>query len=65
LRLAVLALAGWTIGVWVVRSVGIATGDHSAAFTAVHLLLATISIALAARGWRQVTEIESTGPARQ
>jgi hypothetical protein len=46
-RSAVLALVGWTIGVWAVRSVGIATGDHSAAFVIVHLALATISIALA------------------
>jgi cobalamin synthase len=46
LELAVKALAGWTIGVWVTRSFGIATGDHSAAFVTVHLVLAVISIAL-------------------
>ncbi len=46
-RPAVIALAGWTVGVWVVRSIGIATGDHEAAFVIVHLVLAAISIALA------------------
>ena len=45
---AVKALAGWTIGVWVVRSVGIATADHAAGFIAVHLALAVVSIGLAA-----------------
>jgi hypothetical protein len=44
--LAVKALAGWTIGVWVTRSFGIATGDHDAAFIAVHLVLAVVSIVL-------------------
>src|SRR5687768_13162082 len=34
---AVTALAGWTIGVWVVRAVGIAAGDHEAAFVIVHV----------------------------
>ncbi|MEO6318559.1 MAG: hypothetical protein ABIP36_07240 [Acidimicrobiales bacterium] len=45
-RSAVLALAGWTIAVWAFRSVGIATGDHEAAFIAVHLVLAVVSVAL-------------------
>lgn len=40
--------AAWTTGVWVVRGVGIALGDHDAAFIAVHLVLAVVSIALAA-----------------
>ena len=44
--LAVKALAGWTIGVWLFRAFGIATGDHDAAFVAVHLVLAVVSIAL-------------------
>jgi len=43
---AVKGLAGWTVGVWITRSVGIATGDHAGAFIAVHLVLAVISIAL-------------------
>jgi hypothetical protein len=54
----VLVLAGWTIAVWIVRSIGIATADHDGAFIAVHLALALISIGLAAlaiREERQVT----------
>lgn len=47
-RVLVLALAGWTTVVWVVRAAGIATGDHDAAFVAVHLVLAVVSIGLAA-----------------
>lgn len=42
------ALAGWTVVVWMVRSVGIAFGDHDAAFIAVHLFLAAVSLTLAA-----------------
>lgn len=45
--LAVKVLAGWTIGVWITRTIGIATGDHEASFIAVHLVLAVISCALA------------------
>jgi hypothetical protein len=55
LQPAVGALAGWTIVVWVVRAAGIATGDHDAAFVAVHLVLAVVSIALATLAWRTVT----------
>jgi cobalamin synthase len=51
---AVKALAGWTIGVWVVRSFGIATGDHEGAFIAVHLVLAAVSITLAVLAVREV-----------
>jgi len=47
LGLAVKVLAGWTIGIWAVRSVGIATGDHEASFIIVHLVLAVVSCALA------------------
>lgn len=54
LWLSVLVLTGWTVGVWVVRSVGIATGDHSAGFIAVHLLLAVVSIGLSALALREV-----------
>ncbi|MGQ0434478.1 MAG: hypothetical protein ACT452_18990 [Microthrixaceae bacterium] len=45
---AVLVLAGWTIGVWATRSVGLVRGDHDAAFVAVHLALAIVSCALSA-----------------
>jgi len=41
------ALAGLSVVVWLVRGVDIALGDHSAAFVAVHLVLAAVSISLA------------------
>jgi hypothetical protein len=47
-------LGGWTIAVWVVRSIGIATADHDGAFIAVHLVLAVISGALALLAIRDV-----------
>ena len=47
------ALAGWTIGVWLARSVGIATGDHAMAFVAVHLGLAGVSIVLSVLALRE------------
>lgn len=52
-RLAVGVLGAWTIVVWIVRSVGIATGGHDGAFVAVHLVLAVVSAALAALAWRE------------
>jgi hypothetical protein len=55
LRPSVVALAGWTTVVWVVRAAGIATGGHDAAFIAVHVVLAVVSIALAVLAWRAVT----------
>jgi hypothetical protein len=51
-RSAVGALAAWTVVVWVVRAVGIALGDHDTAFVVVHLVLAVVSVALAAVAWR-------------
>jgi hypothetical protein len=54
--LAVKALAGWTIGVWVVRSIGIATADHDAGFIAVHLVLAVISMVLAGLAVRETAD---------
>ncbi len=41
------AFAVWTTGVWVVRSVQIASNGHEAAFVAVHTVLAIVSISLA------------------
>jgi hypothetical protein len=42
-------LAAWTIAVWLVRGVDIALlGDHDIAFVVVHLMLALVSILLAA-----------------
>jgi hypothetical protein len=57
LGLATLALAGWTVVVWIVRGVDIATGDHSAGFVVVHLALGVISIALAAVAVRSVAQL--------
>lgn len=45
-RPAVLALAGWTVAVWLVRGTGIVVGDHDTAFKVVHAVLAVVSIAL-------------------
>lgn len=54
LRPAVVVLAGWTSAVWIVRAFGIATGDHEAAFVAVHVVLAVVSIMLSALAVRAV-----------
>jgi hypothetical protein len=54
LRPAVLGLAAWTTGVWVVRSVTIVAGDRSVGFKVVHGVLAVVSIALAAWAARSV-----------
>lgn len=43
----VVAFALWTIGVWVVRVVGIAGNGHGVAFVVVHAVLAVVSIGLA------------------
>ena len=52
----VVALAAWTVAVWVVRAVDITLlSDHDAAFVAVHLVLAVVSVALAAWAARAVT----------
>lgn len=48
-RATVCGLAGWTVAVWVLRAVDIALlSDHDAGFVVVHLVLAVVSIALAA-----------------
>ena len=52
-RRAVLALAAWTVAVWGVRGVDIALlSDHETAFVVVHLVLAVVSVALAAAATR-------------
>jgi hypothetical protein len=51
------ALSIWTMTVWVVRSIGIAAADHSGAFIAVHLVLAVISIGMAALALREVIKL--------
>jgi hypothetical protein len=54
LRPATLALAVWTIAVWLVRGTGILLADHDGGFKAVHMALAGISIGLAALAVRSV-----------
>ena len=58
--LAVRGLAGWTVAVWLVRSVGIAAGDHEAAFITVHLVLAAVSVILAAFAVREVATVSAS-----
>jgi hypothetical protein len=60
---AVLALAGWTVGVWVVRDVGILTGDHAVGFKVVHTVLAVVSIALSVLAWREAEPVREREPA--
>jgi hypothetical protein len=60
---AVKVFAGWTIGVWVTRSIGIATGDHDAAFVIVHLVLAVVSIALSLLAVREESRAAVPAPA--
>lgn len=54
LRGSVAALAALTIGVWLVRAVDIALGDHSVGFIVVHVALAVVSIGLAVPSVRAV-----------
>jgi hypothetical protein len=53
-RVAVAALGLLSVGVWAVRGIDIALGDHSVGFIAVHLVLAVVSAALAWMAWRSV-----------
>lgn len=53
-RRALLALAGWTVAVWVVRSTAMLAGDWDAGFKVVHTLLALVSIALAVLALRSI-----------
>lgn len=53
LRAAVGALGVWSVLVWVVRSVGIATADHDLGFVVVHLVLAVVSALLSGLAWRE------------
>ncbi len=53
-RLAVLALAALTAVVWLIRGVDIALGDHEAAFIAVHVVLALVSVSFAAAATKRV-----------
>ncbi|MGI9599010.1 MAG: hypothetical protein ACR2QK_22795 [Acidimicrobiales bacterium] len=58
LSLAVLVLAVLTVVVWLIRGVDIALGDHEAAFIAVHIVLAVVSIGLAALAARRVLAVD-------
>jgi peptidoglycan/LPS O-acetylase OafA/YrhL len=59
---AVGALAGWTIVVWVVRGIGILAADHDLGFKAVHTALAVVSIVLAVLAWRETRRQTSRPP---
>jgi hypothetical protein len=67
---AVGALAGWTVVVWVVRDVAIVLADHGIGFKVVHTVLAVVSIVLAALAWgearhvRDPDEVDQTPPVR-
>jgi hypothetical protein len=50
--------AAWTVGVWVVRSVGIWLHEHPLGFKIVHTVLAAISIALAVDAVRRLRSAE-------
>ena len=55
LTAAVTALSAWTTVVWIVRAADIAFGGgHEAAFVAVHVVLAAVSIGLAV--WALTTD---------
>lgn len=59
LRPAVGALAAWSVLVWLVRSVGIATADHDLGFVVVHLVLAVVSALLSGLAWREVAHVSA------
>jgi hypothetical protein len=60
-RLPTLALAGWTIAVWVLRAFDIALlSDHEVGFVVVHTVLAAVSIVLGVLAVRAVRS--STSP---
>lgn len=53
-RVFVVALAAVTAVVWLIRATDIARGDHTAAFIAVHVVLAVVSIGLAVLSLRTI-----------
>jgi hypothetical protein len=61
-----LALAAWTVAVWLVRGAQISMADHGMAFKVVHVAVGLGSIALAA-GLARATRVDGSGrfgPAR-
>ena len=55
LSFTLLALAAWTVAVWVVRDIRIVAADHDVGFTVVHVVLGVVSIVLAAWAWQEAT----------
>jgi len=53
LRRAVLGLTGWTVAVWLERSVAIVTDGRGAGFVAVHAVLAVVSVGLCVAALRR------------
>jgi hypothetical protein len=60
---AILALAGWTVGVWLVRDASILAADHDVGFKAVHTMLAVVSIVLSVLAWRETEPVKEREPA--
>jgi hypothetical protein len=61
--IAVGVLGGWTLGVWASRVIDIAFGgDHEVPFIVVHVLLAVVSVGLAAWSWSVVAEAREQAP---
>ena len=58
-RVAIGALAGWSVVVWVVRHTRILVADHEIGFKVVHTVLAVVSIVLAALAWREARRVRS------
>lgn len=65
LRSVIGALAGLTVITWVIRGISIAVADHSAAFVAVHLVLAVVSIGLALWAIRSLWSTDQPGKASE
>jgi hypothetical protein len=60
-RLAVGALAGVSVAVWLVRGTGIVLADHDLAFIVVHVVLGVVSIALATLALREARRSPGVG----
>jgi hypothetical protein len=57
-RIGVMALGVWTTLVWLVRAYGITfLGDHETPFIVVHLVLAVVSVVLAALAARSLRDV--------
>lgn len=64
-RPAVVALAVWTTGVWLVRDTSILFGDHDTSFKIVHTVLAVVSIVLSGLALRSPMPARPPEPARR